>query len=130
MKYFVLAALAIAYVNAECACMESDSDDLPPADFFTGEGYAEDYGQGCAKHDEEADYCQEDGENAGEDWCTAEWCYVVDGAECDDAEDTLFFADTEYSEIQWAMAVCESEDNATALYASMAALSVVVAASI
>ena len=126
------AALAIASVSAECACL-TEADGLPPASFFEEMGYAGNFGNGCGTHTKDQDYCLEGGENFGEDWCDAQGCYVVAENTCVDSETTEFFADTEYSTIEWSVAVCSAETEEKAnmgLYTSMAALAAVVAAAI
>ena len=111
--------LAIASVSAQCDCL-TEEQGLPPAAFFTEQGYAGDYGNSCKAHDSAADYCQEGGANFGEDWCQASWCYVSSTNTCEPAaQDSLWFADTDYA-LQWSTAACaaDAEDSSVALYAS------------
>ena len=116
-----LALLAIASVSAQCDCL-TEEQGLPPATFFTEQGYAGDYGNSCKAHDSAADYCQEGGANFGEDWCKASWCYVSSTNTCEPAaQDSEWFADTEAYALQWAIAACAAEaaeDSSVALYAS------------
>ena len=123
------ALLAIASVNAQCDCVGTEEAGLPPATFFTEQGYAGEYGSSCMAWDAAADYCMEGGENFGEDWCSNSWCYVPATNTCEPAaQDSLWFADTDYS-LQWAIAACAAEDSSVALYASaiMATVAVVAA---
>ena len=125
MKFATLALLAtvasaeMGYeLSEECACL--DAEDLP-VDFIVEEGYPETYGVGCDVHDAAEDYCVD----STEEWCedTYSWCYV--SIECEWAEETLFFADSDYADtLAYSTAACK--DAATRVILS--ALSVAAAA--
>ena len=125
------ALLAIASVNAQCECLETEENGMPPATLFTDAGYPADYGSSCQAWDVEDPSCQEGEANYGVDWCTEAWCYVAAENTCDPAAyDTVFFADTEYAgTLKFAVSACAAEDSSMSLYASavMATVAVVAA---
>ena len=125
------ALLAIASVNAQCDCLETEENGMPPAATFTDQGYPADYGTTCQAWDVEDPSCQEGEANYGVDWCTEAWCYVSATNTCDPAAyDTVFFADTEYAgTLKFAVSACAAEDSSMSLYASavMATVAVVAA---
>ena len=128
MKFATLALLATVAsaagdmeVSEACACL--DAEDIP-VDFIVGEGYPETYGVGCGVHDAAEDYCVGPPPSTDE-WCeeTYSWCYV--SIECEWAEETVFFADTDYADTL-AYSVADCKDAATRVILS--ALSVAAAA--
>jgi hypothetical protein len=126
---FTFALLAVASVNAQCECLATEEEGLPPVETFTDKGFPEGYGATCEVWDLEDPTCQEGEDNFGVDWCTESWCYV--SAECESAYDTVFFADTEYAEtLKFSVGACASEEASVALYASAAAVFAAVAVSI
>ena len=82
--------------NTKCDCLMTEENGMPPSSLFTEKGYPEDYGTKCSPWDVEDPTCQEGEANFGLDWCTENWCYV--SSRCEQAYDTVFFADTEYAE--------------------------------
>ena len=127
MKVTALLIAAVYASDCECAAAEN----LPEDSWFTDQDYASGYGQTCEDWDSAEDYCQEDGDYADEDYCVegATWCYV-DADVCDDAEDTTFFADTDYSDLQWSFEACGYEASASSAFATMLSAAAVVAATI
>ena len=127
MKSFVLSFLAVTAVNAQCECIETEENGLPPASFFTDRGFPADYGASCSDWDAEDPSCQEGGANFGVSWCTEDWCYVSTKNTCDEdgVFDTVMFADEEvYSEtLKFATQACEETESSVAVYASAIALS-------
>ena len=128
MKSFVLSFLAVTAVNAQCECLETEENGMPPSSFFTDLGYPADYESSCSDWDAEDASCQEGGDNYGVSWCTEDWCYVSTKNTCDDdgVFDTVMFADEEvYSEtLKFATQACEeTEESSVAVYASAIALS-------
>ena len=125
------ALLAIASVNAQCECLATEENGMPPSSLFTDKGYPADYGTSCQAWDVEDPSCQEGEANYGVDWCTESWCYVAAENTCDPAAyDTVFFADTEYAgTLKFAVSACAAEDSSMSLYASavMATVAVVAA---
>ena len=126
----VASLLLIASVNAACECLGTEENGLPPASFFEGKSYPADYGSKCSDWDKEAESCKEGGADAGKDWCTEAWCYVAGDNDCDPAAyDTVFFADTDYSTLKFAVSACPKDaeesadgDASAALYASAMAV--------
>ena len=82
--------------NTKCDCLMTEENGMPPSSLFTDKGMPEDYGTKCSPWDVEDPTCQEGEANFGLDWCTENWCYV--SSRCEQAYDTVFFADTEYAE--------------------------------
>ena len=125
------ALLAIASVNAQCECLGTEENGMPPSTLFTDAGYPAEYGSSCSAWDVEDPSCQEGEANYGVDWCTEAWCYVAAENTCDPAAyDTVFFADTEYAgTLKFAVSACAAEDSSMSLYASavMATVAVVAA---
>ena len=125
------ALLAIASVNAQCECLGTEENGMPPSSLFTEAGYPADYGSSCQAWDLEDPSCQEGEANYGVDWCTEAWCYVATENTCEPAAyDTVFFADTEYAgTLKFAVSACAAEDSSMSLYASavMATVAVVAA---
>ena len=125
------ALLAIASVNAQCECLGTEENGMPPSSLFTEAGYPADYGSSCQAWDVEDPSCQEGEANYGVDWCTEAWCYVATENTCEPAAyDTVFFADTEYAgTLKFAVSACAAEDSSMSLYASavMATVAVVAA---
>ena len=125
------ALLAIASVNAQCECLGTEENGMPPSTLFTDAGYPAEYGASCSAWDVEDPSCQEGEANYGVDWCTEAWCYVAAENTCDPAAyDTVFFADTEYAgTLKFAVSACAAEDSSMSLYASavMATVAVVAA---
>lgn len=82
---------------------------LPAPEFFSEKGYPAEYGSKCSPWDVEDASCQEGGANFGIDWCTNNWCYV--SAECTNAYETVFFADTEYSStLKFSTETCKADE--------------------
>merc|ERR1712086_1008631 len=141
-----LALAAIASVSADCTCLETEANGMPPSSMFTDKGYPEGYGASCSEWDKDDASCQEGQANYGLDWCTEKWGYVAAENTCDPAAyDTVFFADTVYAgTLKFAVTACletatetatESPTDAdaagsAALYASSAAFVAAVAASL
>ena len=136
-KSFVLTLLFAATVRADCTCLETEENGLPPQSFFEGEGYPAEYGSTCSDWDAEDESCQEGGDNYGVAWCTEDWCYVSTKNTCDEdgVFDTVMFADDPtYSEtLKFATQACEETEEASsvAVYASaLAVTAAMVAASV
>ena len=130
MKFFALSML-VAATAAQDACACVGPEGLPESSWFVEQGYVETYGSECSLWDAEASYCAADGEYAAEAWCSAAWCYT--SVDCETAEPTLFFADTEYKDtLAFSLATCaeDAEDSSSALYATAFAAAAAIAATI
>ena len=129
-----LALATIAAVSADCECLRTEENGMPPSELFTDAGYPEGYGASCEAWDAEDPTCQEGEANYGLDWCTEKWCYVSSENTCDPAAyDTVFFADTEYAgTLKFAVTACLeiNTQGSVALYASSAAVVAAIAASL
>ena len=130
MNFMKLSMAVAVTVAAPCDCVGTAG--LPEGSFFEGAGYPANYGSECQVWDADEPQCAEGAEYYGEDWCTAAWCYTA--VECESAQATLFFAETEYKDtLAFSVGACGAggdEEGSATLFASAIAAVAIVAATI
>ena len=97
----VTSSVTTTTVDAACDCVGPQTG---TAKIFADEGYPSDFGAYCRAWGVlyPPDHpCAEGGANYGADWCTEPWCYVAPDNTCDDALDTVTFADTNLESLQF-----------------------------